>query len=362
FPSLPKLRYLVVTGEALPADVCRRWFARYPGIPLVNAYGPTECSDDVTHAVLTVDTDLAGSRVPIGRVVRNTRLYVLDDALRPVPVGVPGELYVAGTGVGRGYLADPARTASTFMADPFGPPGERMYRTGDRVVYRPDGQLEFLERRDHQVKIRGRRIELGEIEAALRTAEGVTDAAAQVHTDAATGRKRLVGYLVGPADPARVRTDLLLVLPEYMVPGEYVTLDALPLTPNGKVDRKALTAPEATALTGEGRASRTPQEETFCAAFADVLDLPSVAADADFFTLGGDSISSIQLVGRARKAGLMITPRDVFLHKTPAALATAAQAAGEAPAVYEPVAADQPLVALSDDELDEFDMEFGDFQ
>ncbi|MEU7254865.1 amino acid adenylation domain-containing protein [Streptomyces rimosus] len=362
FPSLPKLRYLVVTGEALPVDVCRRWFARYPGIPLVNAYGPTECSDDVTHAVLTVDTDLAGSRVPIGRVVRNTRLYVLDDALRPVPVGVPGELYVAGTGVGRGYLADPARTASTFMADPFGPPGERMYRTGDRVVYRPDGQLEFLERRDHQVKIRGRRIELGEIEAALRAVEGVTDAAAQVHTDAATGRKRLVGYLVGPADPARVRTDLLLVLPEYMVPGEYVTLDALPLTPNGKVDRKALTAPEATALTGEGRAPRTPQEETFCAAFADVLDLPSVAADADFFTLGGDSISSIQLVGRARKAGLVITPRDVFLHKTPAALATAAQAAGEAPAAYEPVAADQPLVALSDDELDEFDMEFGDFQ
>ncbi|WP_235209329.1 amino acid adenylation domain-containing protein, partial [Streptomyces rimosus] len=270
FPSLPKPRYLVVTGEALPVDVCRRWFARYPGIPLVNAYGPTECSDDVTHAVLDASSEL-GARTPIGRVVRNTRLYVLDDALRPVPVGVAGELYVAGTGVGRGYLADPARTASTFMADPFGPPGERMYRTGDRVVYRPDGQLEFLERRDHQVKIRGRRIELGEIEAALRAVEGVTDAAAQVHTDAATGRKRLVGYLVGPAGADQVRADLAKVLPEYMIPGEFAALDALPLTPNGKVDRKALTAPETTASTSAGRAPRTPQEEILCAAFAEVL-------------------------------------------------------------------------------------------
>ncbi|MFD7662364.1 amino acid adenylation domain-containing protein [Streptomyces sp. NPDC059788] len=362
FPSLPKLRHLVVTGEALPVDVCRRWFARYPGIPLVNAYGPTECSDDVTHAVLTVDSDLTGSRVPIGRVVRNTRLYVLDDALRPVPVGVPGELYVAGTGVGRGYLGDPGRTAATFMADPYGPAGERMYRTGDRVVYRADGQLEFLERRDHQVKIRGRRIELGEIEAALRAVDGVTDAAAQVHTDAASGRKRLVGYLVGPAGADEVRAALLRVLPEYMIPGDFVALDALPLTPNGKVDRKALTAPEATALTGTGRAPRTPEETILCTAFAEVLDLPTVAADADFFTLGGDSISSIQLVGRARGAGLVITPRDVFLHKTPAALAAAAQPVQDAPAAYEPVAADQPLVALSDDELDGFDMEFGDFQ
>ncbi|KOU50643.1 condensation domain-containing protein, partial [Streptomyces sp. WM6378] len=324
FPVLPALRHLVVTGEALPADVCVRWFARFPDIPLVNAYGPTECSDDVTHAVLTPQSEL-GARVPIGRVVRNTRLYVLDDALRPVPVGVPGELYVAGTGVGRGYLGDVARTAVTFVADPFGAAGERMYRTGDRVVYRPDGQLEFLERLDHQVKIRGRRIELGEIESALRAVEGVTDAAAQAVPDSA-GRKRLVGYLVGSAAARAVRDQLLTVLPDYMVPGEFVALDALPLTPNGKVDRKALPAPASTApaVTG-GRAARTPQEEALCAAFAEVLRLPSVAADDDFFTLGGDSISSIQLVSRARTAGLALTPRDVFTRKTPAALAAAAQ-------------------------------------
>ncbi|MEU5210173.1 amino acid adenylation domain-containing protein [Streptomyces sp. NPDC020742] len=357
FPSLPKLRHLVVTGEALPADVCRRWFARYPGISLVNAYGPTECSDDVTHAVLPADSEL-GTRVPIGRVVRNTRLYVLDDALRPVPIGVPGELYVAGTGVGRGYLGDPVRTAFTFTADPFGPAGERMYRTGDRVVHRADGQLEFLERRDHQVKIRGRRIELGEIEAALRGVEGIVDAAAQVHTDD-TGRKRLVGHLVGTTQPAQVREALLRALPAYLVPTEFTTLDALPLTPNGKVDRKALIAPEASAAP-MGRAPRTPDEEALCAAFADVLGLSRVDADADFFTLGGDSISSIQVVGHARKAGLTLTPRDVFLHKTPAALAAAARTAPAAPPAYQPVAADAPLVALSEDELDAFDMEFGD--
>ncbi|MFF4603842.1 amino acid adenylation domain-containing protein [Streptomyces sp. NPDC001339] len=359
FPALPALRHLVVTGEALPADVCHRWFARYPGIPLVNAYGPTECSDDVTHAVLHPDSAF-GSRVPIGRVVRNTRLYVLDDALRPVPVGVPGELYVAGTGVGRGYLGDPARTAATFTADPYGPPGHRMYRTGDHVVYRPDGQLEFLERRDHQVKIRGRRIELGEIEAALRAVEGITDAAAHVHTDTA-GHKRLIGHLVGAVDPAQVRDALQHTLPPYMIPTDYLTLDALPLTANGKVDRKALTAPDLAAATA-GRAPRTPQEEVLCAAFAEVLNLPEVSADADFFMLGGDSISSIQLVGRARKAGLTLTPRDIFLHKTPAALAATAQAAPDAPPAYQPAAPDTPLVALSDDELDEFDMEFGDFQ
>ncbi|WP_433856832.1 amino acid adenylation domain-containing protein [Streptomyces kronopolitis] len=359
FPSLPKLRHLVVTGEALPADVCRRWFARFPDIPLVNAYGPTECSDDVTHAVLTADSEL-GARVPIGRVVRNTRLYVLDDALRPVPVGVPGELYVAGTGVGRGYLGDPVRTAATFTADPFGPAGERMYRTGDRVVHRADGQLEFLERRDHQVKIRGRRIELGEIEAALRGVEGITDAAAQVHTDA-VGRKRLIGHLVGDTPPAQVRDALLRALPPYLVPTEFVTLDVLPLTLNGKLDRKALSAPRPTTA-ATGRPPRTPHEEILCAAFAEVLGLSHVDADADFFSLGGDSISSIQVVGHARKAGLTLTPRDIFRDKTPAALAATTQTTDPTPSTYRPVAPDAPLVALSDEELDEFDMEFGDLQ
>ncbi|MFJ5975190.1 amino acid adenylation domain-containing protein, partial [Streptomyces sp. NPDC093060] len=168
-PELPALRWLVVTGEDLPAELCRRWFARFAAVPVVNAYGPTECSDDVTHAVITAET--AGSErvsAPIGRAVRNTSLYVLDDRLRPVPAGVPGDLYVAGTGVGRGYLGDPARTAGVFVADPFAADGTRLYRTGDRVRRLPDGQLEFLGRRDAQVKIRGQRVELGEIEARLR--------------------------------------------------------------------------------------------------------------------------------------------------------------------------------------------------
>ncbi|MEU4766673.1 amino acid adenylation domain-containing protein, partial [Actinosynnema sp. NPDC023794] len=168
---LPGLRHLVVTGEVLPADLCARWFDRYPGLPLVNAYGPTECSDDVTHALIT--GPVAGPRAPIGRAVRNTRLHVLGDDLRPMPQGVPGELYVAGAGVGHGYLGDPGRTATTFLPDPFGGPGDRMYRTGDRVVRHADGQLEFLERRDSQVKIRGHRIELGEVEAAVRAVPGV---------------------------------------------------------------------------------------------------------------------------------------------------------------------------------------------
>ncbi|NUT50274.1 MAG: amino acid adenylation domain-containing protein, partial [Saccharothrix sp.] len=166
-PALSALRLLVATGEALPAEICARWLDAFPDVPLMNAYGPTECADDVTHAVITTPADVADG-VPIGAALRNTRLYVLDDRLRPVPVGTPGELYVGGEGVGRGYLGDPGRTGVVFVADPFSPrPGRRMYRTGDYVARRPDGSLVFLERRDHQVKVRGHRIELGEVEAAL---------------------------------------------------------------------------------------------------------------------------------------------------------------------------------------------------
>ncbi len=325
-PVLNTLRWLVVTGEALPADLCTRWFARYPGIPMVNAYGPTECSDDVTHAVITVNDPQDGPRVPIGRPVRNTRLYVLGDELRPVPVGVPGELYVGGEGVGRGYLDNPGRTATAFVPDPFGPPGSRMYRTGDTVVLRPNGQFEFLERKDFQVKIRGHRIELGEIEAALRALPKVGDAAVQVLTDQA-GHKRLAGYLVSangsPLDGAAVKQQLAGVLPEYLVPATMVVLDALPLTPHGKVDRKALPEPDfSTALAG--RAPRTDEEKILCTALAEVLGLPSIGADDNFFALGGDSISSLQVVGRARRAGLAITSRDVFRYKTAAAIARVA--------------------------------------
>lgn len=175
------LRRLAVTGEALPPSTCRRWASFYPDIPLVNMYGPTECSDDVAHAVIRSDDPVHGPRTPIGRATRGSRLYVLDEDLRPALLGAPGELYVGGIVVGKGYLGDARRTAMTFVADPFDPrPGSRMYRTGDVVRRRSDGQLEFCGRSDHQVKIRGRRIELGEIEHTLRSIPGVNAAAVVV--------------------------------------------------------------------------------------------------------------------------------------------------------------------------------------
>ncbi|MGV9938713.1 amino acid adenylation domain-containing protein [Streptomyces sp. NPDC003401] len=318
-PALTALHHLVVTGEALPADLCRRWLARFPGIPLVNAYGPTECSDDVTHATITDPAALGDVRAPIGRAVRETGLYVLDDALRPVPAGVPGELYVGGRGVGRGYLDDAGRTGAVFVADPFaGTPGARMYRTGDRVVRRADGQLEFLERRDHQVKVRGHRVEPGEIEAVLRTLPGVADAVVTVF--GGTGTARLAAHLAGTADPARVKRELAALLPEYMVPSAFVVLSALPLTPNGKVDRKALPAPD---LAGPGtREPRTPQETALCQAFADVLGVGRVGADDDFFDLGGHSLLATRLISRVRALlGAELPMALVFEEPTPARLA-----------------------------------------
>ncbi|MFI9382032.1 amino acid adenylation domain-containing protein [Kutzneria sp. NPDC052558] len=328
-PDLSGLRWLVVTGEALPPDLCVRWFDRFPLIPLVNAYGPTECSDDVTHAFLRAGDALGDVRVPIGRVVRNTQLYVLGDGLQPVPVGVPGELYVGGTGVGHGYLHNPTRTAISFMADPFSPvPGARMYRTGDRVRYLPDGQLEFLERRDFQVKVRGHRIELGEVEAALRAVPGITDVAVDVRADSA-GQKRLVGYVVGAVEPAVVRDAVSGVLPEYMVPSVVMVLDALPLTPNGKVDRKALPMPEA--VTVGGRAARGPREEILCGLFAEVLGLPSVGVTDSFFELGGHSLLATRLVSRIRSVlGVELAVRALFDAPTVATLARQLEVSGHA--------------------------------
>ncbi|MFJ4775268.1 amino acid adenylation domain-containing protein [Streptomyces sp. NPDC088762] len=336
-PELPALRWMISNGEALPAELCARWFARYPDIALANMYGPTECSDDVTHAYALTRSDLdamAAPIVPIGRPLRNTRLYVLGDDLLPVPRGVRGELYIAGAGVGRGYLGDTRRTAVTFLPDPFAADGSRMYRTGDLVELRPDGQLAFVGRRDHQVKIRGQRIELGEVETALRALPGIADAVAAAVADPA-GHKRLVGYLepepgTSP-DTAALRALLAGRLPEALVPTVLVTLDALPLTAHGKVDRKALPVPDQVAAATAVRAPRTPAEGIICAVLAEVLGLPEVGVDDSFFALGGDSISSIQVVSRARRAGLVVTARDVFKHRTPAAIAAASRLAEAAP-------------------------------
>jgi amino acid adenylation domain-containing protein/non-ribosomal peptide synthase protein (TIGR01720 family) len=327
------IRVLLSGGEALPAalaaEVAAAWDAS-----VVNVYGPTETSIQsvagrVTTGPATGGTD--GRSAPIGRPVWNTRAYVLDERLRPVAPGVAGELYVSGHQLGRGYLGRPALTGERFLADPFGPAGTRMYRTGDLVRWLADGELQYLGRTDDQVKIRGFRIELGEIEAVLAAQPEVDRAAATVREDE-PGRRQLVGYVVpatagAEVDTAVLRKALADVLPEYMVPAALVSLAELPLTSNGKLDRKALPAPEFTAQAAI-RAPRTPQEEILCGLFAELLKLPQVGIDANFFDLGGDSIVSIQLVSRARKAGLSIAPRMVFQHKTVEAIAAAAGAVG----------------------------------
>ncbi|MBB6418141.1 non-ribosomal peptide synthase/polyketide synthase [Streptomyces sp. AK010] len=293
---LPNSVRLVVSGdEALPAELVRR-FHDDSGAVLLNAYGPTEAAVDVTAWAAPPGTET----VLIGGPVANTRAYVLDATLAPVAAGVPGELYVEGVQLARGYLDRPALTAERFVASPYGPPGSRMYRTGDVARWTADGELEYLGRADNQVKLRGFRVELGEIEDALADHPSVTQAAAAVHG------QWLVGYVVladpsAPLDAADdIRDRLAARLPEYMVPAQIVPLAELPLTPNGKLDRGALPVPDL-AHTG-GRAPRTPQEEILCGLFAEVLGVPEVSIDDDFFSLGGHSLLATRLAGRIRAA------------------------------------------------------------
>ncbi|GCB53366.1 non-ribosomal peptide synthetase [Streptomyces sp. NL15-2K] len=317
--DLPGFACLIVGGDACSPELVARWAA---GRRMVNAYGPTESTVAVS---MSAPLEATGAVPPIGTPVRDTRAYVLDAALRLVPQGTEGELYVAGAGLARGYLRRPGLTSERFVADPFGAPGERMYRTGDLVRLREDGQLEFVGRADDQVKVRGFRIELGEIESVLARHESVDRAAVQVH-EVQPGVKQLVAHVVpagpAPVDTETLRTHVAASLPEYMVPALVIALDTLPLMVNGKLDRSALPAPEFTAA--EGRAPATPREELLCGLYAEVLGVERVGVDQSFFELGGDSIGSIQLISRARKAGLRFTPRDVFTHKTVEALAAVA--------------------------------------
>ncbi|MEU5017771.1 non-ribosomal peptide synthase/polyketide synthase [Streptomyces angustmyceticus] len=324
--ALPHLRTLIVGAEACPADLVERWA---PGRRMINSYGPTEAT-----VVSTWTGPLApeAGAPPIGRPVGTSRAYVLDAALRPVPVGVTGELYVAGPGLARGYLARPGLTASRFVADPFGAPGERMYRTGDLVRWGADGDLRYAGRADDQVKVRGFRIEPGEIESALRRSPHVRDAVVAVRAAAGqqpAGPARLVAYVV-PADGTprplpvpELRDHLAGLLPPHMVPSVFVPLDRLPLTPNGKTDRRALPDPDpASVTTGPHIAPRTDTERHIAQIWADVLGLDTVGADDNFFDLGGDSILSMQVVSRLRRAGLHLATKDLFTHQTVAELAT----------------------------------------
>ncbi|WP_165968135.1 non-ribosomal peptide synthetase [Saccharopolyspora elongata] len=324
-PAMLRGLRVLTGGEALPEDLATR-LGMLAG-EVVNLYGPTEATVWSTAA----EIDRTGS-VSIGRPLDNTRVYVLDVGLRPVPPGVRGELFIAGAGVARGYLGRPGLTAERFVADPFGPAGGRMYRTGDVARWNRDGELEFVGRVDDQVKVRGFRIELGEVEAALVAHPAVAQCVVAAREDR-PGEKRLVAYVVartGDLDPADLRDHVSRSLPDYMVPSAVLPLEHLPLTANGKLDRKALPAPDFNS--GPAKASpRTPREELLCELFAEIRGLPEVGVEDNFFDLGGDSIGSMQLVSRARSAGLVITPRDVFEHKTPAALAAVAGVLETAP-------------------------------
>ncbi|MGH3933738.1 MAG: amino acid adenylation domain-containing protein, partial [Pseudonocardiaceae bacterium] len=315
-------KVLMVGGEALGESLWRE-LAAADGTASYNFYGPTECTIDA------LSCQVGGvARPVIGRPLRNLRAYVLDQALRPVPVGIAGELYLAGAQVARGYLNRPALTAQRFVADPFGKPGGRMYRTGDRVRWTADGLMEFLGRMDEQVKIRGFRIEPGEIEARLRQQPDVTDAVV-VARESNSGHKRLVAYVVAPVGAAvpaagELRAVLSQSLPDYMVPSAVVVLDALPLTPNGKVDRKALPAPDIDASRPGHVAPRTDNERVVAQVWAELLEVERVGVEDNFFELGGDSILSIRVISRLRAAlEVDVSPRALFTHPTVAALAAA---------------------------------------
>jgi amino acid adenylation domain-containing protein len=324
--DLKDLRWLLPTGEALPPQLCREWLERYPHVPLVNAYGPAECADDVATATITSPPAPDDVAMPIGRPIRGIRLVVVDRWMTLVPSGVAGELCVGGVGVGRGYVRDAGRTAASFVPDPFSSdPGARLYRTGDRVRLRRDGNLEFLGRMDHQIKLRGVRIEPGEIDARLRALTGIRDAVTVLREDH-PGQKRLVAYVVAAAEvPPSVeewRSSLRRTLPEAMIPSQFMLLEALPRTANGKVDRTSLPVPSDERTIGYV-APRDRIETAIAEIWSDVLQRERIGIHENFFELGGDSIMSLQVVNRARQAGLSLTPRHMFQHQTVAELAAA---------------------------------------
>ncbi|MFE9434371.1 amino acid adenylation domain-containing protein [Streptomyces sp. NPDC006640] len=328
-------REVITGGDVVSPTAVRRVLDHCPDIVVRSAYGPTETTLYATQHPWTGDGELPAP-LPIGRPLDDMRAYVLDETLSLVPAGATGELYLAGAGLARGYFGRPDLTAERFVADPYGPAGSRMYRTGDLARCSGEGVLEFLGRADDQVKIRGFRIELGEIETVLSRAPGVSQVAVIAREDQ-PGAKRLVGYVV--ADPGRgeqvdvesLRVHAAGLLPEFMVPSVLVVLDRLPLTTNGKLDRRALPAPDLPATAGAGRGPRTPREKILCGLFAEVLGVPTVGIDDDFFALGGHSLTATRLASRIRSAlGAELVVGTVFEAPTVAALADRVAEAGVA--------------------------------
>ncbi len=314
----PDLRLVILGSESLPAGSVERWRDRFgSAIQLMSVYGPAEATVTTTACAI----EASSPKNLIGGPGWNTRVFVLDGALRPVPAGVVGELFIAGAGLARGYLGRPSLTAERFVACPFGA-GERMYRTGDLVRWNPGGELEFVGRADNQVKIRGFRIELGEVEACLAGHPLVQQVVVVAREDR-SGDKRLVAYYVANDQAARGQEDLrdaaARSLPGYMVPSAFIRLDSLPLTPNGKLDSRSLPPPEVTSSGGRG--PRSPREELLCRVFAEVLGVEQVGIDDGFFAMGGHSVLALRLINRIRAVlGIEVSVRDLFDGQTVARL------------------------------------------
>jgi amino acid adenylation domain-containing protein/non-ribosomal peptide synthase protein (TIGR01720 family) len=318
------LKRIICSGEALPLSLQQQVYGKLEA-RLYNLYGPTEAAIDVSEWPCQED-DTASSIVAIGKPIDNIQLYILDSQLQPVPIGVSGELYIAGIGLARGYQNKPQLTAERFLPNPFGE-GERMYRTGDICRYRADGVIEYQGREDGQVKLRGFRIELGEIESVLRQHPDIQDAAVKVWAHGQN--KRLVAYLVSKSeDLEQTVKQQVQQLPDYMRPSQCVRIEQLPLTTSGKLDRKALKEPEI-KVQQQYRAARNDLEQTLVQIWQDVLKQPRIGIDDNYFELGGDSILSIQIVARARQAGLDLRVEDLFLGQTVAELSGLAKQAGQ---------------------------------
>jgi amino acid adenylation domain-containing protein/non-ribosomal peptide synthase protein (TIGR01720 family) len=352
--KLPALRWLILTGEALPPELCRRWLNEFPHVALLNAYGPTECSDDVTHHEIAAAPAADMVRVPIGRPLANMSIYILDRRFSPVPAGIPGELCVGGVGVGRGYMNDSVRTSEVFVPNLFdGRAGARMYRTGDLARYLPDGNIEFLGRLDHQVKLHGFRIELGEIETVLGTHPGILKVAVLAIGDSPD--MRLVAYIVVARDNApgadELRNFLKERLPDYMVPATFVRLDQMPLTPSGKLNRRALPAPRQIDAVADlaSVVPMNPIQEVLAGIWAEVLRLKRVGIHDNFFELGGHSLLATQIISRVREVFQVELPlRSLFEYPALADLAMRIEEArlagqGQSSPPIKPVARDGSL-------------------
>src|SRR6185503_13214097 len=323
-------KMLILGGEALHGERLDRWRQHSPATRIINEYGPTETVVGCCFYEVAQGASLNGA-VPIGRPVANTQVYVLDEYLNPLPPGIPGELFIGGIGLARGYLNNPDLTARAFIPHPFSRErGARVYRTGDRARYLPDGNIEFLGRFDDQVKLRGYRIELGEIETVLCEHAEILEAVVIVR-EHARGAQTLVAYFVStdansPAS-SELRRHLKEKLPEYMVPAVFVQVERMPLTANGKLDRSALLAlqPESATACGDQASPRSPVEKIVAETWQEVLGVERDGIYDNFFALGGDSIVSLQIVSRLNQAGLMMTPQDLFGHQTVAELSAAFQ-------------------------------------